>query len=63
MKLSPEVNLLAFAHYIQASNISASRFRRLPSSVPRAAHSNLTVGGVSNAINLDSLATSTWIAW
>ena len=58
MKLSPEVNLLATAHYLQALD-----FQRLANQVTgmlggKTPHiQNVAVGGVMNAINLDSLAT------
>jgi hydrogenase large subunit len=58
MRLSPEVNLIAFAHYLQA--LEYQRYANqvvaiLGSKTPHI--QNLTVGGVANAINLDSLAT------
>jgi len=58
MKLSPEVNLLATSHYLQALD-----FQRLANQVTgmlggKTPHiQNVAVGGVMNAINLDSLAT------
>jgi len=58
MKLPPEVNLLATAHYLQALD-----FQRLANQVTgmlggKTPHiQNVAVGGVMNAINLDSLAT------
>lgn len=58
MKLSPEVNLLAFAHYLQALEYqrkALSVVAMLGSKTPHI--QNLTVGGVSNAINLDSMGT------
>src|SRR5512138_867001 len=58
MKLSPEVNLLAVAHYLQA--LDAQRKANqvvaiLGSKTPNI--QNLAVGGVANAINLDNPAT------
>jgi hydrogenase large subunit len=58
MKLSPEVNLLAFSHYVQALEYqrkALSIVAMLGSKTPHI--QNLTVGGVANAINLDSQAT------
>jgi hydrogenase large subunit len=58
MKLSPEVNLLAVAHYLQAldyqrkvNQIVAILGGKTPNI------QNLAVGGVANAINLDNQAT------
>lgn len=58
MKLSPEVNLLGVAHYLQA--LDAQRkinqvVSLLGSKTPNI--QNLAVGGVANAINLDNQAT------
>jgi hydrogenase large subunit len=55
MKLSPEVNLLAVAHYLQALDIQRKAnmaVATLGSKTPNI--QNLAVGGVANAINLDS---------
>jgi hydrogenase large subunit len=55
MKLSPEVNLLAVAHYLQALEIQRKAnmvVATLGSKTPNI--QNLAVGGVANAINLDS---------
>jgi hydrogenase large subunit len=58
MKLPPEVNLIAVSHYLQALE-----FQRYPNQLVgmlggKTPHiQNLTVGGVANAINPDSLAT------
>jgi hydrogenase large subunit len=58
MKLSPEINLLAAAHYLQAID-----WQRIPNQVVallggKTPHiQNLVVGGVANAINLDNQAT------
>ncbi|MEW6365255.1 MAG: nickel-dependent hydrogenase large subunit [Acidobacteriota bacterium] len=56
-KLPPEVNLLAVAHYLQALE-----YQRIPNMAVgilggKTPHiQNLTVGGVSNAVNLDNAA-------
>jgi len=58
MKLSPDVNLLAVAHYLQALDIQRKALQAvaiLGSKTPNI--QNLTVGGVMNAINLDNQAT------
>jgi hydrogenase large subunit len=55
MKLSPEVNLLAVAHYLQALDYQRKANQVvaiLGSKTPNI--QNLAVGGVANAINLDS---------
>jgi hydrogenase large subunit len=55
MKLSPEVNLLAVAHYLQALDVQRKANQAvaiLGSKTPNI--QNLAVGGVANAINLDS---------
>ncbi len=60
MKLSPEVNLLATAHYLQAleyQRIANQIVAILGSKTPHI--QNLAVGGVSNPINLDSQSTLT----
>src|SRR5512142_1666753 len=60
MKLSPEVNLLAVAHYLQALDIQRKAnpgVASLGSKTPNI--QNLAVGGVANAINLDSPAALT----
>jgi hydrogenase large subunit len=57
MKLSPEVNLLAVAHYLEALDIQRKANQIvaiLGSKTPNI--QNLAVGGVANAINLDSPA-------
>ncbi len=57
MKLPPEVNLLAVAHYLQALEIQRNANKVvaiLGSKTPNI--QNLAVGGVANAINLDSPA-------
>ncbi len=58
MKLSPEVNLLAVAHYLQALEYQAKANKVvaiLGGKTPNI--QNLAVGGVANAINLDDQAT------
>jgi hydrogenase large subunit len=57
MKLPPEVNLLAVAHYLQALELQRKANQIvaiLGSKTPNI--QNLAVGGVANAINLDSPA-------
>jgi hydrogenase large subunit len=58
MKLSPEVNLLAVSHYLQALEAQRKANQAvaiLGSKTPNI--QNLAVGGVANAINLDNEAT------
>jgi len=58
MKLSPEVNLLAVAHYLQALEYQRKANQAvaiLGAKTPNI--QNLAVGGVANAINLDNPAT------
>jgi hydrogenase large subunit len=58
MKLAPEVNLLAVAHYLQALEYQRKANQVvtiLGSKTPNI--QNLAVGGVANAINLDNEAT------
>src|SRR5579884_783455 len=58
MKLSPEVNLLAFSHYLQALEYQRKANQVVGMLGAKTPHiQNLAVGGVNNAINLDSLAT------
>jgi hydrogenase large subunit len=58
MRLSPEINLLAFAHYLQALDFQRKATQIVAVLGGKTPHiQNLTVGGVANAINLDSLAT------
>jgi hydrogenase large subunit len=55
MKLSPEVNLLAVSHYLEALDVQRKANQIvaiLGSKTPNI--QNLAVGGVANAINLDS---------
>ena len=55
MKLSPEVNLLAFTHYIQALEYQRKALQVVGILGGKTPHiQNLTVGGVANAIDLDS---------
>ena len=58
MKLSPEVNLLAVSHYLQALDVQRRANQIvaiLGGKTPNI--QNLAVGGVANAINLDNQAT------
>ncbi|HVZ16765.1 MAG TPA: nickel-dependent hydrogenase large subunit [Terriglobales bacterium] len=58
MKLSPEVNLLAFAHYLQALEYQRKSVQVVGMLGGKSPHiQNLAVGGVNNAINLDSQGT------
>jgi len=55
MRLSPEVNLLAFTHYMQALEYQRKALQVVGILGGKTPHiQNLTVGGVSNAIDLDS---------
>jgi len=57
MRLSPEVNLLAVSHYLEALDVQRKATQAvaiLGSKTPNI--QNLAVGGVANAINLDSPA-------
>ncbi|MGA3209694.1 MAG: nickel-dependent hydrogenase large subunit, partial [Terriglobales bacterium] len=55
MRLSPNVNLLAFAHYVQALEYQRKALQVVAILGSKTPHiQNLTVGGVSNAIDLDS---------
>jgi len=57
MKLPPEVNLIAAAHYLQALEIQREANRIVTIIGGKSPHvQNLTVGGVTNSINLDSQA-------
>jgi len=54
MKLPPEVNLLAVAHYLQALEFQRKSNQVVAILGGKTPHiQNLTVGGVMNAINLD----------
>ncbi|MFO0931454.1 MAG: nickel-dependent hydrogenase large subunit [Planctomycetota bacterium] len=58
MTLSPEVNLLATSHYFQAIDVQRKANQVVGMLGGKTPHiQNLAVGGVQNAINLDSLAT------
>ena len=58
MKLPPEVNLLALAHYFQALEFQRKANQIVAILGGKTPHiQNLAVGGVMNAINFDSLAT------
>ena len=58
MKLSPEVNLLAVSHYLQALEYQRLANRVVATLGSKTPHiQNLAVGGVTNAINLDNQAT------
>src|ERR1700741_4946169 len=55
MHLSPDVNLLAFSHYIQALEYQSKALQVVSILGSKTPHiQNLTVGGVANAIDLDS---------
>jgi hydrogenase large subunit len=57
MHLPPEVNLLAFSHYLQALEYQRKANQVVGMLGGKTPHiQNLTVGGVANAINLDSEA-------
>lgn len=56
MKLSPEVNLIAVAHYLQALECQRDANRIVAILGGKTPHiQNLAVGGVANPINLDGL--------
>ena len=58
MRLSPEVNLILFAHYLQALEFQRKALQVVGILGGKTPHiQNLAVGGVMNAINLNSLAT------
>ena len=58
MKLSPEVNLILFSHYLQALYFQRKSCQIVAILGGKTPHiQNLAVGGVMNAINLNSLAT------
>src|SRR5215470_3944918 len=55
MRLSPEINLLAFAHYVQALEYQRKALQVVGMLGSKTPHiQNLLVGGVANAIDLDS---------
>jgi hydrogenase large subunit len=58
MRLSPELNLILFSHYLQALEFQRKSCQVVAILGGKTPHiQNLAVGGVMNAINLDSLAT------
>jgi hydrogenase large subunit len=58
MKLPPEVNLLAVAHYLQALEVQRYANKIVTILGGKTPHiQNLAVGGISNSINLDSQST------
>jgi hydrogenase large subunit len=60
MKLPPEVNLLAAAHYLQALDYQRTANKIVSILGSKTPHiQNLAVGGVANPINLDSQSTLT----
>jgi hydrogenase large subunit len=60
MHLPPEVNLLGFTHYLQALEFQRKSNQVVAILGGKTPHiQNLTVGGVANAIDLDSLGTLT----
>ena len=60
MKLPPEVNLMAAAHYFQALDYQRAANKIVSILGSKTPHiQNLAVGGVTNAINLDSQSTLT----
>ena len=60
MHLPPEVSLLGFAHYLQALEFQRKACQVVAFLGGKTPHiQNLTVGGVANAIDLDSLGTLT----
>lgn len=57
MKLSPEINLIAVAHYLQALDCQRNATRIVSILGGKSPHiQNLAVGGVANAINMNGLA-------
>ncbi|HVI09496.1 MAG TPA: nickel-dependent hydrogenase large subunit [Candidatus Binatia bacterium] len=55
MHLSPDVNLLAFSHYVQALEYQRKALQVVGMLGSKTPHiQNLTVGGVANAIDLDT---------
>ena len=58
MHLPPDVNLIAFTHYLQALEYQRKALQVVGMLGGKTPHiQNLAVGGVQNAINLDSMAT------
>ena len=59
MRLTPEINLIAFAHYLEALEYQRKIAEAVAIIGSKNPHiQNLTVGGVSTAINFDSMAAS-----
>src|SRR5579862_1523133 len=55
MRLTPNINLLAFSHYVQALEYQRKALQVVGMLGSKTPHiQNLTVGGVANAIDLDS---------
>ena len=64
MQLSPEVNLLAFSHYVQALEYQRKALQVVGILGSKTPHiQNLTVGGVANAIDLDSATALGMESW
>jgi len=60
MKLPPDANLMAAAHYLQALEVQRTANKIVAILGSKTPHiQNLTVGGVTNAINMDSQSTLT----
>lgn len=60
MKLPPEINLIAVAHYFQALDYQRTANKIVAILGSKTPHiQNLAVGGVANAINMDSQSTLT----
>jgi hydrogenase large subunit len=60
MKLPPDANLMASAHYLQALEVQRTANKIVSILGAKTPHiQNLTVGGVTNAINMDSQSTLT----
>ena len=60
MKLPPEINLIAVAHYFQALDIQRTANKIVTVLGSKTPHiQNLAVGGVANPINMDSQSTLT----
>mgnify|MGYP005845323125 CR=1 FL=1 len=60
MKLPPEANLMAAAHYLQALEVQRTANKIVAILGAKTPHiQNLTPGGVTNAINMDSQSTLT----
>ena len=58
MKLSPEVNLMAVAHYLKALDYQRKAAQAVAILGGKNPHiQNLVVGGVATAINMENLAT------